>query len=180
MARLFGEARQESHRRLFFKALLQTAAFWGFFLVLIPAVIVWLENQIGILRFDLGNWKYLLIALFATSGTTCIYCGWLFAAHGLGTPVPYAAPRKLVIRGPYRYVRNPMAIGGIFQGVLVGLFLGSWLTVVYALTGAFVWHILARPPEERDLLERLGVEYAHYRDAVRCWLPRLNPYDPVP
>ena len=180
VAKLFAIAREGTAWRLFGMAILQTLAFWGFFLFLLPALIVWSENQVGIRRFDLGDFKFGLVGAFTASGSTCIYCAWLFASRGSGTPVPFAAPRKLVLRGPYRFVRNPMAIGGIFQGVLVGLFLGSWLVILYALSGAIFWHIIARPPEERDLLARHGEQYAKYREAVRCWIPRLRPYEPGP
>jgi protein-S-isoprenylcysteine O-methyltransferase Ste14 len=178
MAKLFSTATENSAARLFGLAIIQTVAFWGFFLFLLPSIIFWFENQVGIHRFDLGVFKFGLIVAFIISGSTCIYCAWLFATRGLGTPVPFAAPRNLVLRGPYRYVRNPMAIGGIFQGVLVGLFLGSWLVILYALSGALFWHLVARPPEERDLLARHGDQYTRYRDEVRCWIPRLRPYDP--
>lgn len=177
MAKLFATAKEDSAARLFGMAIIQTIAFWGFFLFLLPALIVWFENQFGVRRFDLGEFKSVLVGAFIASGSSCIYCAWLFATRGSGTPVPFAAPRKLVLRGPYRFVRNPMAMGGIFQGVLVGLFLGSWIVILYALSGAFFWHIVARPPEERDLLARHGDQYARYRNAVRCWIPRLSPYD---
>jgi protein-S-isoprenylcysteine O-methyltransferase Ste14 len=42
--------------------------------------------------------------------------------------------------------------------------------------GAALWQFLARPWEERDLEMRFGDQYRKYRDAVRCWLPRLSPY----
>ena len=180
MAKLFAPAQEHSTARLFGLAILQTIAFWSFFLAIAPAGIVWLENQFGIHRFDLGVAKWLVVAIFIASGSTCIYCAWLFATQGKGTPVPFQSPNHLVIRGPYRYVRNPMAIGGILQGVLVGLFLGSWLVIIYAICGAFFWHWFARPPEERDLLARHGEPYARYRESVRCWMPRVRPYEPGP
>ncbi|MCA8950251.1 MAG: hypothetical protein KDE27_12170, partial [Planctomycetes bacterium] len=66
---------------------------------------------------------------------------------------------------------------GIAQGVGVGLFLADWLVVGYALAGALLWHTVARPPEERDLLARFGESYRSYRDAVPLWRPRLRGYD---
>jgi protein-S-isoprenylcysteine O-methyltransferase Ste14 len=39
-----------------------------------------------------------------------------------------------------------------------------------------VWMLFVQPWEERDLQARFGIEYAQYRSAVRCWMPRLHPY----
>ena len=57
--------------------------------------------------------------------------------------------------------------------------LGSPFVVGYALAGAVAWQLLVRPWEEADLLARFGAEYARYRAAVRCWVPRGRPWDAV-
>jgi protein-S-isoprenylcysteine O-methyltransferase Ste14 len=69
-----------------------------------------------------------------------------------------------------------MAISGVGQGLAVGLFLGSPLVLIYALIGAFIWQLIFRPLEEDDLLEHFGTDYESYRQNVRCWIPRLTPY----
>ena len=97
------------------------------------------------------------------------------ATAGRGTPLPTSPARRLVIAGPYRWVRNPMALAGVLQAVGVGLWLGSWVVVAYALCGAVLWHVVVRPQEERELIERFGEPYEHYRRAARCWLPRTTP-----
>ena len=93
------------------------------------------------------------------------------AIRGQGTPLPIDTARELVIVGPYRYVRNPMAIAGLSQAAAVGLFLGSPGVVLYAITGAVVWSVFVQPREEADLLHRFGVRYAKYRREVSCWIP---------
>ncbi|MEO7453983.1 MAG: hypothetical protein ABIV13_04390 [Fimbriimonadales bacterium] len=160
--------------------MLQTACFWVFFLVVVPAGIVWFENLVGIHRFDIGAWKPVTAAAFSLCGSVGIYCAWLFAKIGKGTPIPFASPQGLVIAGPYRYIRNPMATLGITQGVIVGIGLGSWITIVSSVIGGIGWHCLARPAEERDLSARRGDAFSRYKAAVRCWVPRLTPYDPEP
>jgi protein-S-isoprenylcysteine O-methyltransferase Ste14 len=92
---------------------------------------------------------------------------------GQGTPLPSAMANHLVIAGPYRWVRNPMALAGISQGVAVGLILESWLVVAWAIAGSLVWNYVIRPFEETDLEERFGDEFVRYRAAVRCWVPRF-------
>lgn len=98
------------------------------------------------------------------------------AVQGRGTPLPLQTARKLVVHGPYRFVRNPMAVAGIAQGLAVGMFLANWLVISYALLGAVSWHLLCRPAEERDLLQRFGEPYRAYRGAVPLWWPRMRPF----
>jgi protein-S-isoprenylcysteine O-methyltransferase Ste14 len=95
---------------------------------------------------------------------------------GRGTPLPLDAASKLVVVGTYRFVRNPMAISGVGQGLAVALFLGSPLVLIYALMGAFIWQFIFRPLEEADLQQRFGADYENYRRAIRCWIPARKPY----
>nr|WP_261344189.1 isoprenylcysteine carboxylmethyltransferase family protein [Stieleria neptunia] len=76
-----------------------------------------------------------------------------------------------VLSGPYRYVRNPMALAGVLQGGAVGWLLGSSSVVGYSLAGAVVWHLFVRPIEEADLQKRFGDNYRMYQHRVRLWLP---------
>ena len=99
--------------------------------------------------------------------------GWTMAVKGCGTPLPLDTAARLVLAGPYRYVRNPMAVGGLAQGFAVSLWLGSWLTAGYVLSGLLFWQVLVRPIEERELADRFGEPYEDYRKAVRCWWPRI-------
>jgi protein-S-isoprenylcysteine O-methyltransferase Ste14 len=95
---------------------------------------------------------------------------------GRGTPLPLDHAHELVVVGPYRYVRNPMAVSGVGQGLMVALFLGSPLVAVYALMGSGIWQHIFRPLEEDDLAARFGADYENYRREVKCWIPRLTPY----
>ncbi len=101
-----------------------------------------------------------------------------FATEGEGTLAPWDPPRALVVRGPYRYVRNPMISGVLF--VLVGealLLLSSrvgWWAALFAAMNAI--HI---PLVEEPLLERrFGEAYREYRRHVRRFVPRLRPWEP--
>ena len=58
------------------------------------------------------------------------------ATQGDGTPLPIDAPRRLVVSGPYAWVRNPMAVAGIAQGFGVALWHGSWVVAFYVIAGA--------------------------------------------
>src|ERR1051325_1731894 len=58
------------------------------------------------------------VILMIAGGVLAILCIGVFVVHGKGTAAPFDPPREFVAVGPYRYVRNPMYIGG--WGVLVG------------------------------------------------------------
>jgi protein-S-isoprenylcysteine O-methyltransferase Ste14 len=91
--------------------------------------------------------------------------------------VPFAAARNLVVRGPYRFVRNPMAVSACMQLLGIAVALGSPLVLVLTLLSGIGWHTVIRPAEERDLSRRFGAQYDSYRREVRTWTPRLRPYE---
>ncbi len=96
--------------------------------------------------------------------------------EGEGTPLPAACTQRLVIAGAYRFIRNPMALSGICQGVAVGLAIGSPLIMLYAVIGGLWWDILVRPDEEQHLLESFGEPFEKYQSEVPCWRPRFKPF----
>lgn len=151
----------------------QIVVMWGFFLVVVPLVISALERrwEVGMplpfFTIPLG------VGILGLASALGIWSAITMSTLGDGTPLPAAMPNRLVIAGPYRWIRNPMAVAGIVQGAAVGLMLQSWLVVVYALAGSALWNYAVRPLEEADLLNRFGAEYEKYRDAVRCWVPRI-------
>lgn len=174
----FRPARGVSAERPLPATVAQLLVFWTLFLVVIPLPVVWLEHRWGVsatLPEPLGAAAMLcgLVLLLAASALGLASAATM-ARIGRGTPLPSAMPHRLVVAGPYRWVRNPMAVAGIGQGIAVGLLGQSWLVIAYALAGAVLWHLLVRPEEEGDLAARFGADYARYRAQVRCWVPRLR------
>lgn len=102
----------------------------------------------------------------------------LFATLGQGTLAPWDPTRRLVVRGVYRYVRNPM-ISGV-SSILLGeaAFLGSqplltWFLVFFAINAVYIPVL-----EERSLRQRFGDDYLLYKRNVPRWIPRLTPWAP--
>lgn len=152
------------------KTYLQTAIFWLLFLFFIPQGIKAVESIWSIPSFQPQPWGWLLFVFCSAFG---LYSGYTMSWFGKGTPLPTDCANQLVINGPYRWVRNPMAVAGIGQGVCVGLIMGSYLIIIYALTGAVLWHVFVRPIEEAELLERFGAAYQHYLKTTKCWIPKF-------
>lgn len=176
-------ARPASVRRNVVKTLWQSLGMGIVFLVVGPLLLWQIESWIlrhqWPLNWPLSRFAPLPIwagALFVLGALLAWWSGWTLARWGEGTPLPIDATNRLVVRGPYRWVRNPMAIGSLTQGAAIGLGVGSPLLVLYSVAGGLLWNLAVRPWEEADLHARFGPEFEHYRQHVRCWLPRLSPY----
>ncbi len=100
----------------------------------------------------------------------------LLRRRGGGTLAPWDPTKRLVVRGPYRRVRNPM-ISGVFA-VLAGeatLFgsasLFGWLALF--VTANLIYLPLV---EEAGMMKRFGRDYLAYKDNVPRWIPRPSPW----
>ncbi|HXD60739.1 MAG TPA: isoprenylcysteine carboxylmethyltransferase family protein [Lacisediminihabitans sp.] len=153
--------------------LVQIVVFWGAFLIAIPFLVKLFEDRWAVdatfpwVALPVG------IALLAAASALGLWAASVMSTRGQGTPLPFAMANHLVIAGPYSWVRNPMAVAGIVQGVGIGLILSSWLVIVYAILGSLLWNYAIRPHEERDLEERFGDAFRRYQMAVACWIPRV-------
>ncbi len=158
----------------------QIVVFWGLFLGVFPLVIATAEHRWRLhptLPAPLVDGLAVVGAVvFAMASALGIASAAAMSTKGDGTPLPSATANRLVVAGPYRSVRNPMALAGITQGAAVGLAMSSWLVVVYAVAGSVVWNCVVRPLEEADLEARFGDDFRRYARQVRCWVPRW----PVP
>ena len=101
-----------------------------------------------------------------------------FASEGEGTLAPWDPPRRLVVRGPYRWVRNPMISGVVFVLFGEAAVLASRPHAVWALTFLAANAIYIPLLEEPMLEERFGAPYAEYRRHVPRFVPRLTPWRP--
>jgi protein-S-isoprenylcysteine O-methyltransferase Ste14 len=101
-----------------------------------------------------------------------------FIRVGRGTLAPWSPPKKLVIRGLYRYVRNPMILGVLI--VLFGEALSLWSMniLIWAVSFLFINTIYFIIYEEPNLESRFGDDYREYKKHVSRWIPRLSPYFP--
>jgi protein-S-isoprenylcysteine O-methyltransferase Ste14 len=103
-----------------------------------------------------------------------LYCVWLFLTEGNGTAAPISPPKHFVVRGPYKYVRNPMILGGWFMILGEALILHSVSLLLFAffiLMPAGIFAVIFH--EEPSLEKRFGEEYAAYKRTTRRWIPRL-------
>lgn len=156
----------------------------GTALLLIPVLIVWLTRG--------SEWAYSLArpdqAQFWLGLLAGILGSWLSLAsvsamlrYGEGTPAPWEPTRKLVLRGPYRYVRNPMMIGIMLILLAEALLLQSWGIAVWFAVFLLLNVIYLPRVEEKGLEHRFGGDYRQYQANVPRWIPRTSPWEgPTP
>jgi protein-S-isoprenylcysteine O-methyltransferase Ste14 len=120
-----------------FLALLGLAVIW-FFAVSLPFTIA--DWDSGSFPFPLGVVSLIAWVPMITGGCVIIWCYCLFFLVGRGTPWPFDPPEKLVLAGPYRFVRNPME-GSFFLIILGEAFLFQSVSLLlYLLVGFGLFH----------------------------------------
>lgn len=116
--------------------------------------------------------KWLGSLMSAAGYALAVWCVSLFIKVGRGTPLPFPHPKKLVIAGPYRFVRNPMVLGTVLFLLGDAVLLGSVGVLVYAILVFAVMHLFILI-EERSLGRRFGQEYSSYLQRTPRWWPRF-------
>ena len=144
--------------------------FIGLLLVFLPGRVL---SWSGVVRpATIGLVQIVGVAVGLAGAALALWCILAFAFVGKGTPAPFDPPRQLVVRGPYRYVRNPMYIGAatalggaaiFYRSIALLCYLALFLVITHAFV---VWY------EEPTLARLFGSDYQAYRASVRRWLPR--------
>ncbi len=122
---------------------------------------------------EIGGLQIAGVLIGITGVALALWCASTFAVVGHGTPAPFAAPRRLVTRGPYKLLRNPMyvGVGGLFVGT--ALFYRSSVFLVYSVLFFLASHLFVVLYEEPSLRRHFGGDYSDYCRRVGRWRPRL-------
>ena len=152
-----------------FRAVTYAALFIGLLLIYVPARLL---SWSGIVRpVAIEVEQAAGMAIGAAGAAVALWCIVTFASVGRGTPAPFDPPRRLVIQGPYRFVRNPMYIGAGLVLASAALFYESLLLLSYAAVFFLAAHLFVVLYEEPALRRTFGQEYEAYCDHVRRWWP---------
>jgi protein-S-isoprenylcysteine O-methyltransferase Ste14 len=146
------------------------------FTLVVPGAVV------GIVPYLLSGWRLAPNAWLRALGVLLIlaalplFASFLlrFVREGLGTPAPIAPTRRLVVGGPFRWVRNPGYVAVVALVVGQGLLFASGSLLVYAALLALGFHLFVVGYEEPTLRRRFGAEYDEYCRRVPRWWPRLS------
>ena len=154
------------------------------FLVLIPGTVAgyvpWriLRGRQQLFMPDLSVASGLAAGLALLGICVLLVCVWDFFSAGRGTLAPIDPPRLLVVRGLYRWTRNPMYNGVIALLLGEAGFFRSSALLQYALLMFVIFHLVVVIYEEPALASRFGESYRAYRAAVPRWGFAVRPYAP--
>lgn len=144
--------------------------------VVIPSILLYISNwHWGYFRF----WMFILAIVCFLAGLILVVSTIkLFPKLGNGTPAPWDSTTRLIISGPYAYVRNPMITGVvlILAGetlLLASPAIGIW-AVIFLVINMFYFPL----SEEPGLRKRFGKDYELYCKNVPRYIPRLTPWKP--
>ena len=144
--------------------------------LIIPSLLLyfsgWQPSEIVLWRFLIG------VVCFLDGLLLAVLTVRLFYKVGNGSLAPWDPTRKMIISGPYAYVRNPM-ITGVFL-ILIGeaLMLSSWAVGIWAIVFLIINMFYFPLSEEPGLRKRFGKEYEEYCKNVPRYIPRLTPWKP--
>jgi protein-S-isoprenylcysteine O-methyltransferase Ste14 len=166
----------DSHLRP--RAMMQVMIAGMLFLYLVPEIAFALRSSRGWAPLlALSAWQRELalqgLVLLAIPGTSAVM---EFAERGMGTPIPYDSPKRLVRSGIYRYCANPMqaSCAAVMFGWAI-LLRNVWLLLAAVISGIYSAGI-AEWDERQDLMQRFGTEWKIYRLNVKNWRVRWRPY----
>ena len=148
-------------------------------LIYVPAFIFffgWIALRIRVYDKDIGllpEWtSFPGIILMIIGGALCLICILVFIVRGKGTPAVFDPPTEFVAVGPYKYVRNPMYIGGFILLIGFGLYYSSLSILIMSVVLLFLFHLFVVSFEEPQLEKRFGESYISYKDSVGRWIPK--------
>jgi protein-S-isoprenylcysteine O-methyltransferase Ste14 len=155
-----------------FRAVTYATCFIGFLLIYLPARML---SWAGISRPAAIAWPQLTgISIGCAGAMVTLWCITTFVGKGRGTPAPFDPPRKLVIQGPYQFVRNPMYMGAALALAGAACFYKSAALLAYDLIFLVASHLFVIGYEEPTLRRTFGHEYEAYCHRIRRWRPRLR------
>ncbi len=154
----------------------------GMVLGVIPATLLW---AVGLDSFHLWQSFPVTRLILLIIGVICICLGLflmiatirLFAMVGKGTLAPWEPPKRLVVRGVYRQVRNPMISGVLFVLLGESLITASLPIFFWFLIFAVINAIYIPLLEEPMLVRRFGDDYGVYKRNVPRWIPRRTQWE---
>ncbi len=162
-------------------AIIGTILFFAIGPVTVAGIVPWWISRwdVGPAFLGIGPLRFLGGAMIAAGLPVLIEAFARFAVEGLGTPAPIAPPRHLVLRGTYRYVRNPIYVADLSIVFGQAILFGNVDLVAYGMVFWLACHLFVVFYEEPTLRRRFGNDYEQFCAAVPRWLPRVRPWSPA-
>jgi protein-S-isoprenylcysteine O-methyltransferase Ste14 len=152
-------------RAIFLRAILAFLALPAVVAGLVPWLL--LSSDRWRMRGTSLGWPILFVA-----ACLLLWCVRDFYKIGKGTLAPWDPPKKLVVVGLYRFIRNPMYVGVLGSVAGWSLIAGSLVLGIYTIVLAIAFHLRVIFYEEPTLARQFGTDWAQYRETVPRWIPK--------
>ena len=140
---------------------------------------IWLVNAVisvlvhfFLIRLPIMNYRGCLVCgiVLVILAPTLAFSA-LITMKKAGTNVDPAKPALTIVRGgPYRFTRNPMYLALCLVQVALGFFLNDWITLLFVVPLALIFHYGVVLREERYLTAKFGEPYLQLKRQVRRWI----------
>jgi protein-S-isoprenylcysteine O-methyltransferase Ste14 len=163
----------DENRGLTLRCVTYALGYFLLFYFLLPSLILSVTQTEWSLSVERWRWVILAMAVSAVPG------GWAagqYAVSGRGTPLPLDPTSRLIVTGPYAFVRNPMQLSFALMAVTWAVASLSIYLAIYAVVLVAGMQYM-RNLEEDDLHRRFGNRYKNYARRVRLWIPHTTPYE---
>jgi protein-S-isoprenylcysteine O-methyltransferase Ste14 len=158
---------QEVRMFILARAATYATLFVGFFLVALPGSVLSASGISG--PPAIGGWQTAGLAVGVCGAAVALACILTFVFEGRGTPAPFDPPRRLVAKGPYIVLRNPMYLGAVVAMGGAAMFYQSVGLLAYAAAFLMATHLFVVAYEEPTLRRTFGHDYEIYCQQVRRW-----------
>ena len=152
------------------RAVIYATLFIGLLVIFVPARV--LSSSGVVAPKTIGPWQGAGMLVAAAGAALAVWCIATFALVGKGTPAPFDPPRRLVVRGPYHVVRNPMYIGAGLAMTGAAVYYQSVALLAYVGVFMLVSHLFVAAYEEPTLRRTFGKDYEAYCKKVGRWWPK--------
>jgi protein-S-isoprenylcysteine O-methyltransferase Ste14 len=131
---------------------------------------VTLRYTVGPIPFPATSWTRLVGIVVLLGGLAIIISARTLFIRTGQNPAPWKPTPELILRGPYRFTRNPMYVGVTCFQIGLGVAVGNpWISLL-APVALLTVHFIAVLPEEKYLAEKFGPSYHEYCASVRRYL----------
>ncbi len=148
--------------------------YYGVTILILPWLAMSVETFLGVVRQPSLIVQVVSVFVALSGAALQLWCIVLFQRIGGGIPSPVYPPKKLVVKGPYRWLRNPVNFGEMMVLLALSAWFASPALLAYTILAGLIFHLFIVLYEEPRHLKWFGEEYVQYRRNVNRWIPNLR------